>query len=365
MTPLRTVPFRPRSATALLRHVVWMPLVTCFSLACVRVPKSALHSADSGTPREAPLIVVTFNTGTASELVRTVEGEDGYGSDQANHSDRWYGNGLAWRPAITATRAWFDAFSPDIVVFQEIFWTGDCAGIPEDARAGFVCEGWDDTQPTVPEQVLGPDYQIACHLDHPDKCAAVHRKRGTFQGCADAVCLDGLAGAPIPGCGNGARVGRGIVVDSDGEPLFQVTSIHGSSGVTTEDQDCRIAQIGQVFDVLIDGQSAISPASPDLVLGDFNTDPGRFAGFDRSAAEWVARVPLDPTTASPSGLRWISPVGADAPGSYGGLADIDHVLSDVGNGDCDDILLQPDAPHPVYSPAYFDHRPVVCAIWGL
>jgi len=328
--------------------------------ACVRVPKQ-----DSGSPAEQvddPLLVVTFNTGTSEGVLDGAQGEGGYTAEMAARSDAFYGDGLAWSPAVEATRDWFGRFSPDLVVFQEIFHSGECADIPEADRAGFVCETWEDGDPTVAQVILGDHYQVACHPGKPDKCAAVHRRVGTFAGCEEAFCLEGLAGSTVDGCGSGARVGRGTVIDADGEPVLHLTNIHGSSGLSTDDQACRIAQIAQVFDDLGDGSPAISPALPDVLMGDLNTDPHRFAELDLSAAEWAARVPLDPSVPRDHGMAFISRVGEDAPLSYGGVADIDHVLADAWTGACDQLLLDPEAPHPVYSLAYFDHRPVVCEL---
>ena len=328
--------------------------------ACTQVPKEVLDTAI--LEEEDTLLVVSFNTGTSEGVLDSLDGDDGYGAEMAERSDAWYGNGLAWSPAVASTQAWFSRFSPDIVVFQEIFWSGECAEIPEDQHTSFVCDGWADGDVTVAQTILGDDYQVACHPGKPDKCAAVHSRIGTFEGCEGPFCLEGLMGSTVDGCGSGARIGRGTVVDSDGEAVLHLTNIHGSSGLTPEDQDCRVAQIAQVFDDLGDGSPAISPALPDLVMGDLNTDPGRFAELDASAAEWVARVPLDPTVPRDHGLYFITKAGADAPGSYGGVADIDHVMADAWTGACDPILLDPEQEHPVYEPAYFDHRPVVCEL---
>jgi hypothetical protein len=334
-------------------------LVTAVLTGCVRVPKEGF---DSGHPADDNrLLVVTFNTGTSEGVVQGADGEDGYGLVQAALSDEWYGDGLAWSPAVEATRSWFSRFSPDLVVFQEIFWSDVCADIPEDARAGFTCESWTEGDPTVARAILGSEYQVACHPGKPDKCAAVHERVGTFDGCDDAFCLEGLRGATVDGCGSGARVGTGTIV-RDGEPVLQLTNIHGSSGASSDDQDCRVAQIAQVFDAMGDGPPAVSPDLPDIVMGDLNTDPYRFADFDDSARAWAERVPIDGSPGADHDLAFISVVGEDSVGSYGGVADIDHVFSDTYTGACDLTLLAPDADHPVYVPAYFDHRPVVCEL---
>lgn len=333
-------------------------LFVLLAVGCVQVPKEQA----TGLLDEDTLLVVTFNTGTSEGVVDSEAGDDGYGTAQAALSDTWYGDGLAWRPAVEATRSWFDRFSPDLVVFQEIFWTGECAAIPEEAHEGFVCADWTEGAPTVAEAVLGPDYQVACHPGKPDKCAAVHTRVGTFEGCEGSFCLEGLRGATVEGCGSGARIGTGTVVDEAGVPVLQLTNIHGSSGLSSYDQACRVAQIAQVFDAMGEGPPAVDPALPDIVMGDLNTDPHRFAAADTSATEWATRVPLDPSVSRDHGLYFVSPVGEDAPGSYAGVADIDHVLSDAWSGACDRTLLDGTAPNPVYAPAYFDHRPVVCEL---
>jgi len=44
--------------------------------------------------------VLTFNTGTSLGLDHDGPPEDGYSSADAAISDAWYGNGLAWTPAV-------------------------------------------------------------------------------------------------------------------------------------------------------------------------------------------------------------------------------------------------------------------------
>ena len=107
---------------------------------------------------------------------------------------------------------------------------------------------------------------------------------------------------------------------------------------------------------------AVSPTLPDIVMGDLSTDPYRFVDFDESALDWSTRVPLDPSASREHGLAFVSPIGEYAPGSYGGNADLDHVLSDTRVGACDVTLMDPSTEHPIYAPAYFDHRPVVCEL---
>ena len=148
-----------------------------------------------------PLKVVTFNGGTTLSL----------GHEHAELSDAAYGNGLAWWPAIEVAQDWFAELQPDVVAMQEVFHTDDCV----DEHEEFVCSSW--TEGSVLELVLGSDYTVVCHPGKNDKCIAA---RESFT----------VVGASIEGCGDGARVGRAEL-----EGLTVVT-VHGSSGLTTDDQ---------------------------------------------------------------------------------------------------------------------------------
>jgi endonuclease/exonuclease/phosphatase family metal-dependent hydrolase len=296
--------------------------------------------------------VVSFNTGTTESMGHDDAPDDGYTGAHAATSDAWYGDGLAWRPAMDATQRFLAEVEPELVAFQEIFHADRCVDIPDDHHDDFVCEDWAAGDPTVALQVLGPGYQVACHPGKDDKCLAVRTDWGRVRGCDDDLCLEGLAGATVDGCGSGARVARAVIEDADGRELLTVVSVHGTSGISVDEQACRVAQIDQVFVDLGDGVPGAN-GSRNLVMGDLNTDPGRFADFDASAAAWSARV-------ASSELAFISAVGPDAPGSYQGLADIDHVLSDGHAGDCWHAGID---PHPaVIDAVYFDHKPVVCEI---
>ncbi len=237
---------------------------------------------DTGTA-PTPILVVTYNTGTTEGLAHDAEPDDGYSSDDAYLSDTWYGDGLAWNPAVDPATTFFARVRPDIVGFQEIFFSDDCATIPEEAHGNFVCTTWMPGDPTVANTILGPDYQVACHPGKSDKCLAVRKDFGTFTGCSEDFCLEGLDGGEIEGCGSGSRVARGVVERTDGSTVT-VAHVHGSSGIEPSDQDCRVRQIEQVF-VDLDGQPAAN-GEANVILGDFNTDPGRWAGFDPSAAAW-------------------------------------------------------------------------------
>lgn len=304
-------------------------------------------------PEPAPFTVVTFNTGTSEGLPHDAAPDDGYGPAQAAISDAWYGDGLAWAPAIEAARAFLAGIDADVVGFQEVFHPDDCAAIPEEARAGFVCETWAPGDPTVAQEILGEGWQVACHLGKPDKCLGVRRAFGTFAGCAGDLCLDGLAGGEVAGCGSGSRVGRGVIERTDGTTLT-VAHVHGSSGITPEDQECRRRQVDQGFVDLGDGAPA-ADGPVNVVLGDLNTDPGRWVDFDPSAARWADFV------GGGAAFDWVTEAGPDAPRTYQQVATIDHVASDAFTGSCWHPGVT-DGRAPVLDAVYFDHAPAVCAL---
>ena len=314
-----------------------------------------LAAPDGPKPDAGPLtlVAVTFNTGTTLNMGHDLPPDDGYTSAHAKLSDQYYGDGLAWHKAVTATKAWFAQVNPDVVVFQEIFYAGDCPGIPQTAYKDFYCETWKAGDPTVAQEVLGTGYQVMCHVGKSDKCAAVKKSFGTFQGCKTDFCLEGLEGFPVKDCGSGSRIGRGTI-DLVGGGTLTLVNVHGSSGVNGDDMDCRVKQFEQVFVDLGDGKPAASGVR-NLIMGDLNTDPGRVALFDKSAARWNDFV------GSGKKFHFISDVGPLAPPSYSGLFNIDHVVSDVGKGSC--WIAGVTAGHPVVLDAvYFDHKPVVCAV---
>ncbi len=289
-------------------------------------------------------VAVTFNVGTGGA---TSTDASGYGPEQAEVADAWYGNGLAWLPAIEEAAAWLADVDAAVVGLQEVFDIADCAGIPAEAQVGWVCETLDEDPRTVPERLLGPGWQVACHPGQPDECLAISAAFGTLVGCEDGDCSEALEGFEVEGCGSGARVARATVIATDGSERVLV-HLHGSSGVDAESQSCRVAQVEQVFVDLGDGRPGVS-GDWNLVLGDLNTDPGRFADWDASAARWNDFVG--------EGLpfRWLTDVGPDAPGSYGGLADIDHVASDRATGSC--TIAGVTEGEPVSAGGWFDHAP--------
>jgi hypothetical protein len=309
-----------------------------------------------GPEQPATFTVVTFNTGSGIEQPHDNPPDDGYSKAQAAITDEYYGNGLAWLDAVAQTRAWFDATRPAVVTFQEIFDVADCPNIPVapvDARKGYVCETWQPGDPSVARRVLGPDYQIACNWGKPDKCAAVHRSFGVFRGCAGDECREGLYGSTVDTCGKGARVGRGVIDRVDGTTLT-VVNVHGSSGFATSDRECRIKQFDQIFVDVGDGAPAANGAV-NLIMGDFNTDPVRFAKTDISAAH------LEKYIGDGLKFRWLTAVGETAPPTYGGLFNIDHIVSDKLTGECFTPGVTAGVP-PVIPFVYFDHKPEVCVV---
>jgi len=339
------VAYSPMSITCAVHLVVACAIVTmCFP--------AWGDSEEADQASDLPFTVMTFNTGTGAALTVDPEKNLGYGAKQARISDTYYGNGLAWKAAVDSVRDFVQEVSPDIVAFQEMFYCGDCADIPEEARTGFICEDWKPGSPTVARLVLGEDYQIATHVGHHDKCLAVHKRFGRIRGCDQDFYLDGLDGFPIEGCGGGARLGRAVIDRNNGQSLT-VIAYHGTSGIANRDKDCRIRQIEQLFIDFGDGAPGIN-GNAHLILGDFNTDPRRMRLFDRSAQRWNDFIggdkPFHSLTATANG----------APKSYG-LVNIDHIVSDVFAGE----VLYPRKTNtnpPTPQLQMFDHKPVVVRI---
>lgn len=299
------------------------------------------------------LRAMTFNTGTSEGLPHDAPPADGYGRAEAAISDAWYGDGLAWRPVVEDARRFLAAARPDVVAFQEIFHADDCAAVPADARPGWVCEDWQPGAPTVALQILGPGFQVACHPGKPDKCLGVRRAFARIRGCDADFCLDGLEGVTVAGCGGGSRVGRAVLELAAGGTLT-VVSVHGTSGFAAADIACREAQFAQVFADFGDGSGApAANGGRNLVLGDFNTDPARATRLDASARALAAAAGAD------SRFRFVSAVGADAPPTYAGVFNIDHVITDAYAGSCWSPGIGAGGP-PVSPVVYFDHVPVVC-----
>jgi len=296
---------------------------------------------------------MTFNVGTTLGLPHDDDPADGYRQAEAQISDRWYGNGLAWREAITEVRKLVQAVDPDIVAFQEIFDCRECANIPIEKHNGFICEDWSPGDMNVAQSVLGNDYQIAYHPGKRSKCLAIHKRFGTLLGCSGDDCDAALDGYSIEGCGSGARVARARVRRVNGD-LLTVISIHGTSGFKAADQECRVRQVERIFVDFGDGKPGVT-GNQNLILGDFNTDPGRAASLDVSARRWNDFV------GKGKPFHYISLSGPDAPKAYRGFADIDHIVADAFRGECTYRGVGQGSP-PVWKGVYFDHVPVICTL---
>lgn len=329
-------------------------------VAALLVATAACAEATPVTPPPPPpefeLVAVTFNTGTTDGLSHDAAPDDGYSSADAVISDTHYGNGLSWVPAVEAATAFFTDLQPDLVAFQEIFYSGDCAVVPPEAQAGFVCESWAEGDPTVANVIVGMGYQVACNLEKPDKCIAVRRAFGTFRGCDGDLCLDHLDGARVPDCGGGSRVGRGVV-DLVGGGELTVVNVHGSSGFSVDDMACRIQQFDQVFVDLGDGSGEpAANGAVNIILGDLNTDPVRIADGDTSAARFAEFV------GEGRAFDFINDTGPMAEPTYA-LFNIDHVVSDAFTGACEVPGVTEGVP-AILDATYFDHRPIVCQLGG-
>lgn len=313
-----------------------------------------LGGCSSDDPGDSPAFVVaTFNTGTTTGLGHDSPPDDGYGSAQAKISDQYYGDGLAWAAVIADTHAWFQQNPVDVVGFQEIFHPGECTTVPAEAKPGFVCETWQPGDPTVAQTIVGEGFQVACNVGHSDKCLAVRKSFGSIAGCDADLCLDFLRGSEVNGCGKGSRIGGAVIQLAAGGNLT-VVNVHGSSGLAQSDQDCRALQFSQVFIDAGDGAPAANGAR-NVIFGDFNTDPGRMADFDESAAL------VNEYTGNGNPFHFVTAVGAEAPPTYAGLFDIDHVISDAFSGSCFVAGLS-EGHAAVTETVYFDHKPHVCRL---
>lgn len=314
------------------------------------------HATDAAfrdvTPSIRPFRVLTFNTGT-SEGNGKADPDDRYTEWHATQSDEYYGDGLAWTPAVEAARDFIETTAPDIIAFQEIFHSAECAGIPLESRKDFICENWQPGNPTVASIITGDKYQVMCNPGKPDKCSAVLKSFGRFRGCDSDFCLEGMTGCTVETCGKGARIGRATIdLEDDGE--INLISVHATSGFKEDEMQCRLRQFEQIFiDMCGDGPGAAGAVS--VVMGDFNTDPGRAVIFDPSAARLVEFVGPD------KDFHFITPAGEDVPPTYGGVGNIDHVISNILEGSCWAAGVTDGHP-PVIMDTVFDHVPIVCDV---
>ena len=316
---------------------------------------TGLNDTATTPERGDPIVLMTFNAGTTQGLGH--DGDDNaYTQEMADIADALYENSLSWNPAEDALREHLAAVRPHVAVFQELFYDGWCADIDVDPALNFVCDGYTPDRPLQIARLLGEDYQIACAPGQPDNCAGIRRDFGRFlDGCPeDAVCLEGLDGSgPPSGCSRGARVGRIRAETVSGVP-FTLVNVHGSSGVTGEDMDCRVDQFRQIFVDRGDGQPA-ADGTINLVMGDLNTDPFRMTGVDPSAVEWASFV------GEGKDYRYISARDADdTTPSYQGFTHIDHIASDTLERDGTGCTVA-----PLWEGTYWDHLPVTCEASGL
>jgi hypothetical protein len=209
-------------------------------------------------------------------------------------------------------------------------------------------------------RLLGDDFQVACAKGKPDVCAAVRLDFGRFKGCEGRFCLEGLDGFELSGCSRGARVSSAEVelTEAFGGGTLVLVSVYGRSGFSIEDRACRVRQFEQVFVDRGDGRPAAFGAR-NVILGDFNTDPGRLAPGDESALRLLDFVG---ETGDPDRrFRFAAPIGPDTPTTYG-VASIDHVVTDFA----DTILCTIPGVTPgaarVLETVYWDHAPLVCEL---
>lgn len=332
------------SASRLPLSMGLFSLLPLLLIACQSMPP--VVSAPEGSPRFDALRVVTLNAGSGKSVDRLRNDNAGFGPAQAEVADRWYGNGLAWPAAVRDVRAFLDDVDADIVGLQEVFYSGNCPDIPPSAREGFVCEAWQQGDAMVAQRILGSDYQVACHPGKPDKCLAVHRRLGSLAGCDEPFCLRGLEGLDDDGCGAGNRVAAATVRLVEGGSL-RVVHVHGTSGLARADTRCRLGQVEAIF--------AEGGASPGfgVVLGDFNTDPGRVTWLDPAARA------LRQSARPPGHYRFMTDVGLFVRPTFLSFLNIDHVLAAGMSGDCWYAGRTPETS-PVSDLVYLDHTAVVC-----
>lgn len=303
-------------------------------------------AAPEHTPEIDQLRVVSLNTGSGKTVKVPAEDNAGFGPEQAETADHWYGNGLAWPSVMQDLQAFFKQVDADIVGLQEIFYSGHCPDIPKSAHQGFVCENWQAGDRTVAELILGDAYQIACHPGRPDKCLAVHRRLGQFDNCDQNFCPEGLTSLDDGLCGTGGRA-AGAKVHLKAGGTLSLVHIHATSGVSLRDARCRSQQIKAAF------TSETTAPEFGLVLGDFNTDPGRLTWID-PAARTLARQ-----ARPPSHYRFISDVGFFTQPTFLSFLNIDHVLAAGMEGECWYPGRTPEEP-AVSTYTYLDHTAIVC-----
>lgn len=280
----------------------------------------------------APVVAVTWNVGSGG----AADPAAGWTADLAERADTWLGNGLAWPPAIDDARAWLATSGAQLVALQEVLDPGTtCPTVPPEQAAGLRCETWAPGDASVARDILPAGAELRCMDGAPDKCLAV------VPPLAFVEVDDLLEGVRVDGCGGRSRVGAADV-SLPGGGAWRVVAVHGTSGLTGDDQACRTAWFEAALSLAGDG--------PSLLLGDFNTDPLRLAGIDASADALAA------LTATWTPLRPL-----DAPASYGGFATIDHAFGRGVSGACVAPGVDPGIASASDNPA-FDHHPLRCTL---
>lgn len=308
-----------------------------------------LHDASADAGGTFSLRVMTMNIGTTPGLAHD-DGDDAYTQEMADIADALYENSLSWNPAEVALTAFIAGEAPDIIAFQEGFWDPWCETIEVDPELDFVCRDYEPSRTKQVLRVTGPEFQAACGDGQEDNCVAVRRSVGRIVGCDEDVCAGGLEGAGPPSeCSRGARVGRVEVELADARRLV-VVNVHGTSGFTADDQNCRRDQFAQIFEDRGDGQPAAN-GERNLVIGDLNTDPIALELNDPSAAYFLEKI-------ESTDFQFHSPTERNGPATYLTLR-IDHVVSDFAEGGCL-IHGSSDGTNPVLDSVYWDHRPVLC-----
>jgi len=302
---------------------------------------------------ENNLQVMTFNVGS-SEGEAKADAEAGeFSRELASIADKHYGNGLAWLPAVEATRDFIAQQRPHIIGFQEIFDPSRCAKIRAELHQDFVCEYWRSGDRSVVEYITGKNYQVACHKGTSEKCLAVRKDFARIRGCHQDYCENFLEGRIISGCGSKSRLGK-AVLDTYGGKVLNVIHIHGTSGFSGEDRKCRKRQFRSIFEEEL-GKAPLIGRAANIVLGDFNTDPRRLRWFDSSARKLKSYVKGTP-------FQFINDKADQRDPTYAGIVSIDHVISDDFVGKCKVAGISEELP-AVLKTSYFDHKPLLCDLW--
>ncbi len=98
-------------------------------------------TTDARTPLTPPTLrVVTFNTGTSLKP-QGGAADRGYGAEQWEICDEWYGNGLSWHSIMDDARAWIAEVDPQSASLN-INWTGECTERDSGVRRRLLTNRW-------------------------------------------------------------------------------------------------------------------------------------------------------------------------------------------------------------------------------